>query len=110
MRRKAWRPFLTWGLVIFFGSAGLLNFLVPGPLRADYMRWGYPGWFHYATGTLEWLSAVLLARCGTRRVGAALGSLLMGAAIVTVLVHREWMHALFPALTFAFLILELVED
>jgi len=84
--------------------AGFLNIIAPEPLRADYLRWGYPGWFHYATGALEWSSAVLLIRHGTRKAGAMLGGLIMGAAIMTLLLHREWLHAIFPALFFFVLV------
>jgi hypothetical protein len=90
--------FLKWGLVGFFMIAGLLNLAAPAPLAADYLRGGYPGWFHYMTGTLELLSAILQARRATRTVGLVLGVSLMGAAVATLIVHREWPHATLPAL------------
>ena len=89
---------LTWSLVAFFVCAGLLNVFATAPLLAEYQRWGYPGWMHYATGVLELSSAVLLARKPTRQVGIALGAAIMLAAVLTLAIHREWLHAVFPAL------------
>lgn len=100
MRVLAWRALLKWTLVGFFTIAGLLNLAEPAPLAADYLRWGYPDWFHYVTGTLELLTAFLQSRRATRVVGLVLGVSLMGAAVVTLLVHREWPHATLPALIF----------
>jgi hypothetical protein len=98
LRVLEWSALLKWSLVGFFTIAGLVNLAEPAPMAADYLRWGYPDWFHYVTGILELLSAFLQARRATRTVGLVLGVSLMGAAVVTLTVHREWPHAMLPAL------------
>ncbi|MFK3737570.1 DoxX family protein [Massilia sp. TN1-12] len=99
-----WRGLLQWVLVAFFALAGLLNMLGTAALLAEYRRWGYPGWFHYVTGTLELSSALLQARRTTAKVGAALGAAVMAAAFLTLVFHREWLHAAFPLTVFFALI------
>ena len=53
---------------------------------------------HYATGVLELSSAVLQSRTTSNKVGVALGAAVMLAAALTLAIHREWLHAVFPAL------------
>ena len=110
MRAISWRTLLTWSLVAFFLFAGLLNIFAPGPLREDYLSWGYPGWFHYATGSLELLSAVLQGRRATSKVGVILGALVMGVAVVTLLIYHDWLHATFPLLIFVALAGKLIPE
>lgn len=92
---------MSWGLTAFFVIAAGLNIAAPGPLAADYLRWGYPGWFHYLTGALELASAGMLARRQTKTLGLALGACVMAAAAVTLVLHREWLHAVVPVLVLA---------
>lgn len=110
MRAISWRAFLKWGLVGFFIFAGLLNIFAPIPLLEDYLRWGYPGWFHYATGSLELLSAFLQGRRATSKAGVMLGASVMGVAVVTLLIYHEWLHAVFPSLIFVTLAAKLTSD
>lgn len=100
MRAISWRALLTWGLVAFFLFAGLLNTFAPAPLREDYLRWGYPSWFHCATGAVEILSASLQVRRATSKAGVVPGMLVMGVAVITLLMYHEWLHAAFPLLIF----------
>ena len=88
----------------FFGTAGLLNVFATAPLLAEYRRWGYPGWMHYASGVLELSSASLRARRLTSKAGIALGSAVMVAAVLTLAIQQEWLHAVFPSLVFLILI------
>lgn len=100
----SWRGLSKWGLVAFFVFAGLLNIFATAPLLAEYRRWGYPGWFHYATGLLELSSAFLQARRMTSQSGIGLGAAIMAAAVLTLAFHQEWGHAVFPLLIFFALI------
>jgi hypothetical protein len=100
LRALSWRAFLTWGLITFFVFAGLLNVFAPAPLREDYLRWGYPSWFHYTTGAVEFLSALLQGRRATSKAGVVLGALVMGVAVLTLLIYHEGLHAAFPFLIF----------
>ena len=95
-KRFGWQLILSWALAAFFFVAGGLNVVAPGSIAQDYQRWGYPDWFHYATGAFELMSALLLPWPARRRAGAALGLLVMAAAIVTLIISREWAHAVIP--------------
>jgi hypothetical protein len=96
MSKLPWKPILAWTLAAFFVFGGAVNISAPESVAADYQRWGYPDWFHFATGGLERTTAVLLALAGTRLLGAALGSVVMLAATATVVVHGEHTHATLP--------------
>jgi hypothetical protein len=39
---------LTWLLTLFFAIAAVLNFIEPPQIRAQFKKWGFPGWFHCA--------------------------------------------------------------
>ncbi|WP_421048294.1 DoxX family protein [Paraburkholderia sp. A1RI-2L] len=58
--------------------------------------WGYPHWFHFVTGSLELMTAILLARARTRLWGSALACAVMLAALATVTVHSEYGHGVAP--------------
>jgi len=100
----SWRGSLKWALVAFFVCAGLLNVVATAPLLAEYQRWGYPGWMHYATGLLELSSAFLQARRKTNSAGIGLGGAVMAAAVLTLAIQQEWLHAVFPLLVFLALV------
>ncbi|USX26102.1 DoxX family protein [Oxalobacteraceae bacterium OTU3CINTB1] len=108
MRTFALRTWLSWGLVAFFVFAGVLNIVAPVSLQEDYARWGYPTWFHFATGALELTSALLQSRRTTSWAGLTLGMLIMASAVATLSLHREWTHAVFPALILAALTFTLI--
>jgi DoxX-like family len=103
MSKLPWKPILAWILAAFFVFGGAVNIFAPESVAADYQRWEYPDWFHFATGGLELTTAVLLALAGTRLLGAALGSVVMLAATATVMVHGEHAHAILPIMILALL-------
>lgn len=86
----------VWALVIFFIAGSIGNIFPPDNVQADYERWGYPDWFHYVTGALEFIVAILIVRPATRLIGSAMGCLIMGAAFGTLLFHGEYSHAAAP--------------
>jgi uncharacterized membrane protein len=92
----SWRQVLAWALAAFFVAGSLSNIFAPRSIIEEYVRWGYPHWFHFVTGSLELATAVLLARAATRLWGAALGCTLMCAALGTVIIHSEYAHAAPP--------------
>jgi len=101
MKSIPWRHIYAWLLAAFFALGGFLNiFASPGVLE-DYERWGFPGWFHYVTGALEWTSAVLMAVPFTRFAGSMLAAAVMAAAAGTVLLHGEYTHAVAPLVVLA---------
>src|ERR1700722_15671628 len=83
-------------LSVYFVVGSLGNILAFGSIYEEYLRWGYPPWFHFVTGSLELTTAVLLAQAGTRLWGAALGCTVMLAALATVTLHGEYGHGVAP--------------
>ncbi|MEX3951663.1 DoxX family protein [Paraburkholderia sp. EG287B] len=81
-----------WLLAAGFFGAGLFNAIGTPASQGDYARWGYPRWWGRLTGALEMLSAVLIALPATRMIGLALGTLIIAAAVLTVLRHRDFSH------------------
>ncbi len=91
-----WNAILAWVLAAFFIVGSVINVLAPGSTAAEYQRWGYPHWFHFVTGALELVTAVLLALTSTRLLGAGLGVAVMIAAAATVVFHGEYIRAAPP--------------
>ena len=96
MSKISWRYVLPQALAVFFVVGSLSNIVAPEPIYAEYLKWGYPHWFHFVTGSLELTAAVLLFHARTRLPGAALGCTVMLAALVTVIVQGDYMHAVPP--------------
>lgn len=83
---------VVWLLVAAFFGAGLFNAIGTPATQDDFARWGYPPWWCRVTGGLEILSAALIAVPPGRRIGTALGAIIICVAIVTVLRRRELSH------------------
>ncbi|WP_027210015.1 DoxX family protein [Burkholderia sp. WSM2232] len=96
MSKISWHRVLPLVLAAFFVTGSLSNIVAPQSIIEEYLKWGYPHWFHFVTGSLELLSAVLLARAPTRLWGSALGCIVMVAALLTVTVHGEYFHGVAP--------------
>ncbi len=105
MSKISWRQVLALALAAFFVVGSLSNIFAPPSIYAEYLRWGYPRWFHFVTGSLELTTAVLLARAQTRLWGAALGCAVMLAALATVTLHGEYGHGVAPLVVAALSIL-----
>ena len=96
MSKIPWRNVFALALAAFFVVGSLSNILAPGSISEEYLRWGYPRWFHFVTGALELTTAVLLAQARTRLWGSALGCTVMLAALATVTLHGEYGHGVPP--------------
>ena len=94
--KDSWCQVSSLALAVFFVVGSLSNLLAVGSIYEEYLRWGYPPWFHLVTGSLELTSAVLLAQTRTRLWGAALGCSVMLAAFATVTLHGEYGHGVPP--------------
>jgi DoxX-like family len=81
-----------WLLVAAFFGAGVFNAIGAQGTQNDFARWGYPRWWSFFTGGLEIASAVLIALPASRNVGLALGAVIIAAAVMTVLRHRDLSH------------------
>src|SRR6516164_9835418 len=92
-----------WLLVAGFFGAGVFNAIGTPGTQSDFARWGYPRWWGRLTGGLEMMSAVLIALPVSRIVGLALGTVIIAAAVLTVLRHRDFTH-LVPLSVFVVLI------
>src|ERR1700728_274028 len=96
MSKISWRRVSALALAAFFVVGSLSNIFAPGSIYEEYLKWGYPHWFHFVTGSLELATAVLLARASTRLLGSALGCTVMLGALATVTLHGEFGHAMPP--------------
>ncbi|MFC5582057.1 DoxX family protein [Rhodanobacter terrae] len=96
MSKISWRRVLPLALAAFFVVGSLSNIIAPGSIYAEYLKWGYPRWFHFVTGSLELTAAILLFRARSRLLGSALGCAVMCAALATVIIHGEYGHAVPP--------------
>ena len=96
MSKISWRRVLPLVLAAFFVVGSLSNIVSPRAIIEEYLKWGYPHWFHFVTGSLELMTAVLLARARTRLWGSALGCTVMLAALATVTLHGEYGHGVSP--------------
>ena len=79
-------------LIAAFAGAGLVNAIGAGGAKSNFVRWGYPSWWHHLTGGLEILTAVLVALPGGRVAGLVLGAAIIAAAALTVVRPREFPH------------------
>ena len=96
MSKISWAQVSALALAAFFVAGSLSNIIAPPSIYDEYLRWGYPSWFHFVTGTLELTTAVLLARAQTRLWGSALGCAVMLAALATVTLHGQYGHGAAP--------------
>ena len=94
--QASWHQASALALAAFFVVGSLSNILALGSIYEEYLRWGYPHWFHFVTGALELTTAVLLAQARTRQWGSALGCAVMLAALATVTLHGEYGHGVAP--------------
>ena len=88
-------------LAAFFLIGAIGNIFASPHIAGDYLRWGYPNWFHYVTGFLELVTAILLVVKSLRFWGALLGALVMTGATGTVMLHSEFTHAVAPLIVMA---------
>jgi hypothetical protein len=96
LSKISWRQVLPLALAAFFVVGSLINIVASRSIIEEYLKWGYPHWFHFVTGSLELMTAVLLARARTRLWGSALGCTVMLAALTTVTLHGEYGHGVAP--------------
>jgi len=103
MSTISWLQGLAWALSAFFALGFVINTFAVKKVGPEYERWGYPDWFHFVSGGLELLVALLLPATVTRPFGIVLGGAIMLAAIATVIYHREHPRAVPPFIVFVLL-------
>jgi membrane protein HdeD len=84
-----WLPI---ALDIVMIGAGAVNFVGPGSVRDSFARWGYPAGFHRVTGGPEVAAGLLLLIPATSRAGAIGSAVILLAAVMTLIRHRDWTH------------------
>lgn len=77
--------------VVMIG-AGAVNFAGPSSVRESFARWGYPAGFHRVTGGLEVVAGLLLLIPLTSRLGAIATTIILLAAVATLIRFRDWGH------------------
>jgi hypothetical protein len=98
-----WVQGLAWALAAFFVLGFLINTFAVSKVGREYKRWGYPDWFHFVSGGLDLVVALLLPTTLTRPFGVLLGCAIMLAAMTTVIYHREYLRAAPPFVVFVLL-------
>ena len=78
--------------VAAFVGAGIVNAAGKPAQQESFVRWGYPAWWCRVTGLLEIAVAASIAFPVSRTIGLYLGAIVIAAASLTLLRHRDFFH------------------
>src|SRR5216683_7995402 len=81
-------------LAVVFWVIGIIHLLGPRFLRDAFEKWNYGTLVRLVTGTLEIITALMLAHPDLRGWGIALAALIMFGAVITLLSHEQYLVAI----------------
>jgi uncharacterized membrane protein len=84
---------LATSLAVVFGVIGIIHLLGPRFLRDAFEKWNYGTLVRLVTGSLEIMTALMLAHPDLRGWGIALAALIMFGAVITLLSHEQYLCA-----------------
>ena len=79
-----------------FLAAAIVNLIGPPGIRAEFTKWGYPGWFRVAVATIELIGSVLLVVSGAQWLGASILLVLTLGILASFARSKEWMRMQYP--------------
>ncbi|NPT59774.1 DoxX family protein [Paraburkholderia elongata] len=83
-------------IALAFLAAGIVNLTGPPAIRAEFEKWGYPGWFRVAIATVELGGSILLFTPGTQWLGASILLVVTLGILVSFSRSKEWMRMQYP--------------
>jgi uncharacterized membrane protein YphA (DoxX/SURF4 family) len=85
-------------LIIAFAflAAATVNLIGPPAIRAEFTKWGYPGWFRVTVATVELVGSILLFAPGAHWLGASILLVLTLGILASFARSKEWMRMQYP--------------
>jgi hypothetical protein len=80
-----------------FLVGGAVNACAAKSIREEFVRYGFPWWWCWATAALEMMTTILLVLRPIFTIGVILGASMMLAAIIAVVCARDFRHIPPPA-------------
>ena len=97
----AQRHIVLGAISLIFLTTGILK-LLGSPLEVvQFIHWGFPIWFMYATGIINILAAIGLQTKRFFKLSATLLLVLLSLAILSILIHHDGLAALLQPLVLA---------
>ncbi|EPO7654997.1 DoxX family protein [Enterobacter hormaechei] len=96
-----------WIVALIMLAGGVVNTIGVSTIRQEFLRWGLKSWMRIAVGLSELVIAILLMLNILVIPALSLAALLMFAAVLIILLHREHGRAWIPAVVWFLTLLSL---